>query len=147
MQIGGRGMLVRFYLVALLGCALCQGGSSSAVCGSCSFYVSEETGLLSRKGSCINDCKGKLDLSFLGIKHIDPGTFDGLSRLQNLSLRHNQLSTLPAGIFSGTTSLEELDLSNNQFACIPADAFEKLSALRRLNIASNNLACSFDSWP
>ena len=68
------------------------------------------------------------------------GDFDGLTNLQHLRLRNNQLSSLPAGLFDHLTALETLDLDDNQLSSLPAGLFDHLTALETLDLDDNQLS-------
>ena len=73
------------------------------------------------------------------ISSLKTGDFDGLTALETLNLRNNQLRGLPAGVFSNLTALEYLDLSYNKLRHLSGDVFSGLSALRDLGLGGNNL--------
>ena len=52
------------------------------------------------------------------ISEIEPGAFNGLSSLTNLSLSHNRLQQLHVNMFSGINSCEMLHLAQNQISQI-----------------------------
>ena len=54
------------------------------------------------------------------------GVFSGLTKLKNLLLRDNALTSLPAGVFSGLEELGLLDLHNNDLTSLPDGVFSGL---------------------
>jgi Leucine-rich repeat (LRR) protein len=65
--------------------------------------------------------------------------FSNCSRLVNVSLAHNFLTTLPAGFFNNNALVEQLDLRNNNLSSLPDDVFSGLASLRDLNLGGNAL--------
>ncbi len=63
---------------------------------------------------------------------------EGLSQLEALSLRDNQLTTLPDAI-GNLTLLESLNLNNNQLTTLP-DSIGNLTQLQQLYLRNNQLA-------
>ena len=76
----------------------------------------------------------KLDLSFNKI-HKLPDHIEKLTQLKFISLRKNELVTLPL-TFSKLINLEEIDLSENHFSVLNVDIFNK--KLKMLNLIGNN---------
>jgi len=75
------------------------------------------------------------------------GTFSGLSKLENLDLAVNSLTTLQASTFSGLGALQNLQLSyNNLTGPLPQNLFSGLTNLETLNLMNNALT-TFDSDP
>ena len=66
--------------------------------------------------------------------------FKGLSNLQNLNLMVNRLTSLPAGLFNGLSNLHTLNLSDNQLSSLPAGLFNGLSNLHTLDLSNNKLS-------
>ena len=64
---------------------------------------------------------------------------DGLIRLEELNLDHNQLAVLPKGVFDRLVRLRVLDLSHNQLATLPEGVFDDLARLRVLDLSFNHL--------
>lgn len=68
------------------------------------------------------------------------GDFQGLTSLESLLLRNNQLVALPPDLFSDLARLHTLDLAENQLVALPPGAFQSLSQLRTLSLAANRIA-------
>ena len=97
------------------------------------------------------------------IRHIEKGSFIGLSMLESLDLSHNALRYIPAGIFQplaklhtltiqfndlgsleersmvGLSQLYELDLTGNSFSKIPRESLCNLSNMKKLTLRHNHL--------
>ena len=68
-----------------------------------------------------------------GLTALPADIFDGLSNLEELSLKGNRMTTLPADVFDGLSSLHALDLSHNcVLTDVPEGTFAGLSSLVRL---------------
>ncbi|MDA8002022.1 MAG: fibronectin type III domain-containing protein, partial [Alphaproteobacteria bacterium] len=75
--------------------------------------------------------RGEFDLWAKSIAALKSGDFAGLANVTELSLSHNQLTTLPANAFAGLDKLTQLDLSSNhrRLTTLPANAFAGLDKL------------------
>ena len=60
-------------------------------------------------------------LRILQIMRIDPGAFSNLTRLTDVSLTFNNLTTISAGTFRQLPSLYRLDLGNNNIGAVEDD--------------------------
>ncbi|XP_072023466.1 uncharacterized protein [Amphiura filiformis] len=80
-----------------------------------------------------------LDLSRNALREIQPGVFEGLTRLDRLYLYNNALHEIQPGVFAELTSLEVLDLSNNALHEIPPGVFAELTSLEMLSLFNNAL--------
>lgn len=112
----------------------------------------------------------KLVLSFNKISYIASDAFDHMSRLEGirldynrlvrwnaewfkdcpkvsfLSLKFNQINSLPGGVFTNVQdNLERLYLSNNNIQSISARAFSGLRKLTDLNLSNNNITTLDDT--
>ena len=67
------------------------------------------------------------------------GVFSGLTKLKTLWLHDNALESLPAGVFSGLTKLKNLLLRDNALTSLPAGVFSGLTKLGLLDLHNNNL--------
>ncbi|XP_028966573.1 leucine-rich repeat-containing protein 15 [Galendromus occidentalis] len=85
----------------------------------------------------------QLDISNNFVEEVNAETFRGLQNLNELNLRKNSLSSLPARAFHDMRNLELLDLSNNQLVKIDQSAFIGLVRLQKLILRSN----SFEEIP
>ncbi|XP_030562535.1 relaxin receptor 2 [Drosophila novamexicana] len=65
--------------------------------------------------------------------------FANLTRLQKLTLKHNNISRLPPGCFSGLPHLERLELGHNNFSQLPHGILKDLPALQWLFLVNNQL--------
>jgi Leucine-rich repeat (LRR) protein len=81
----------------------------------------------------------RFDLAFRQITSISPGTFTGLSQLQELDLTFNQLTSLDASIFEGLSQLRILWLYQNQLTSLDPYIFNGLSQLEELRLNNNQL--------
>lgn len=82
-----------------------------------------------------------LGCSYCGIRDIEPGAFQYLQNLQQLSLDNNQLSTLRDSWFRGLDSLTYLDLNYNVIESIDDGVFQTLPGLVDLRLSGNRLEC------
>ncbi len=73
------------------------------------------------------------------ISNIEPGDFDGLTKLTFLGLEFNLLTSIEPDDFRGLTSLEALYLWGNQIANIDPGAFSELTNLTELVLDYNQL--------
>nr|VZI15111.1 unnamed protein product [Spirometra erinaceieuropaei] len=80
-----------------------------------------------------------LEIVELKLRNLSSDSFEGLSSLEQLSLRGNRLTEIPPNIFSSLPSLERLDLSANFLVCLPDASSEKYQSLRWLDISWNGL--------
>lgn len=79
-----------------------------------------------------------LDLSEKEITLLEPGDFEGITRLVILNLSGNFLETVRADIFRGSKVLE-LDLSNNQLTNIDPDMSEVFNKVNVIDLSGNKL--------
>ena len=71
---------------------------------------------------------------------LEPGLFDGLSRLRYLGLQGNAISTLPLGLFKDLSELRTLNLGINQLAALKPGVFDGLVNLNHLHLHNNDLS-------
>lgn len=71
-----------------------------------------------------------------------PGELAGLTRLEELLLDNNKLSSLPPGVLSAMTSLQVLGLEDNELSSLPVKDFSSLSRLRILRVGGNTYSLS-----
>ena len=81
----------------------------------------------------------KLGLVRTAIHTVQPGAFDGLTRLVSLDLRFNSLKSLEDDIFRNLPALESIDLSHNNISTLPKDIFQGLTKLEELYLYNNDL--------
>ena len=81
----------------------------------------------------------ELELWIRKIEGLKAGDFSGLTILENLNLRGNQLTALPNGVFNGLMRLEQLNLQGNQLTALPNGVFNDLARLEQLNLEDNQL--------
>lgn len=88
-------------------------------------------------------------LSNINILHLDKkeitnfqvGDFTGLTKLEELVIRHNpQLRNLPACLFQSLAFLEDIDLSYNQLVSLPTGVFQGQIYLGGINLEHNQLS-------
>ena len=80
-----------------------------------------------------------LDISNTDIGSLINGDFNGLSNLEQLSLRTNSLSSLPADVFDGLSALKALQMHDNSLSSLPENVFDGLSSLEYLTLYDNSL--------
>ena len=73
------------------------------------------------------------------ISEIQPGSFNGLSRLKDLQLYSNELSELNSNTFVGLPLLEGLNVALNRISVVHPGTFRGLVSLRELWLYSNEL--------
>ena len=73
------------------------------------------------------------------IKEIKDNTFNGLKKLEELSLFNNQIEKIEKGAFNGLENLEDLILRLNHIKEIKNNAFKGLKNLRKLNLMKNQI--------
>ena len=83
---------------------------------------------------------------------LEPGLFNGLTKLTQLNLSENDLRALRAGVFDGVPNLIRLDLWDNQnLATLEPGAFRGLSNMETLSLGGTGLtmlpAGAFDGLP
>ena len=81
----------------------------------------------------------EIDASRRGVSSLKVGDFLGLSGLETLSLRSNDLTVLPEDLFSGLSILNTLDLAHNDLTDLPGELFDGPSDLETLDLSYNDL--------
>ncbi|XP_037091985.1 leucine-rich repeat-containing protein 15-like [Pollicipes pollicipes] len=81
----------------------------------------------------------KLDLSQNAISEVSAATFAGLEQATNLDLSSNQLASCE-GAFAGLSSLEQLTLRGNNLTALGPHTLDGLGRLQYLNVDSNAIA-------
>ena len=84
--------------------------------------------------------QGSISLGLNHIETLEPGTFDGVTGLEQLRLENNHIKAFEDGFFENLTDLEQLDISGNRLRAIDQDTLRGLSSLRILTITSNPLS-------
>lgn len=79
--------------------------------------------------------------SYCGIRDIEPGAFQHLENLQQLSLDNNQLTTIRESTVGGLQYLTYLDLNYNAISSIDDGVFQTLPGLIDLRLSGNRLEC------
>ncbi|XP_076653427.1 uncharacterized protein LOC143359389 [Halictus rubicundus] len=79
-----------------------------------------------------------------GLTTIEQGAFDGVNRLQNLTIQDNPLEMIESSSFP-LENLVRLDLRGNSIKYIAPGTFRKLTRLEYLNLEGNDLRCIFTS--
>ncbi|XP_076547133.1 uncharacterized protein LOC143305852 [Osmia lignaria lignaria] len=82
-----------------------------------------------------------LSCSQCQIRDIDPGAFQRLNNLQQLSLDNNYLTTVRESWFSGLDYLTYLDLNYNYIESIEDGVYRNLPSLIDLRLSGNRLEC------
>ena len=81
-----------------------------------------------------------LRISSYGLVTLQPGMFDGLPNLYELSLeRNSNLQTIQSGAFNGLTNLRELKISESPVTSLQPGAFRGLYNLRELSLGRTRL--------
>lgn len=81
-----------------------------------------------------------LDMSYMDLRDMTPGVFNGLSRLLILQVRGSGLASIPGGVFSPLSSLLVLDLGDNiALQTLPHDFSAGLGATKILFLDHCNL--------
>ena len=75
------------------------------------------------------------------ISSIDPYTFQGLNKLQELSLAKNKIQILKSNAFVGLHSLKYIDLRGNRITRIENGAFAGLDSLVEVRLRGNPVTC------
>ncbi|XP_076300740.1 uncharacterized protein LOC143218952 [Lasioglossum baleicum] len=79
-----------------------------------------------------------------GLTTIEQGAFDGVNRLQNLTIQDNPLEMIGSS-WLPLENLERLDLRGNSIKYVAPGAFRRLTRLEYLNLEGNDLKCIFTS--
>uniref|UniRef100_A0A096LTZ7 Leucine-rich repeat-containing G-protein coupled receptor 4 n=1 Tax=Poecilia formosa TaxID=48698 RepID=A0A096LTZ7_POEFO len=79
-----------------------------------------------------------LDLSYNEVKQLP--SFQGCSRLQEISFQHNHIQQIDRDTFQDLSALRLLDLSRNEIRVIHKDAFLSLTGLTNLDLSMNSLS-------
>ncbi|KAK5614129.1 Leucine-rich repeat-containing G-protein coupled receptor 4 [Crenichthys baileyi] len=79
-----------------------------------------------------------LDLSYNEVKQLP--SFQGCSRLQEISFQHNHIQEIDRDTFQDLSVLRLLDLSRNKIRVIHKDAFLTLTGLTNLDLSMNSLS-------
>nr|XP_031830798.1 slit homolog 2 protein-like [Nomia melanderi] len=79
-----------------------------------------------------------------GLTTIEQGAFDGLNKLENLTIQDNQLEMIGSSWFT-LENLRKLDLRGNSIKYVAPGAFRRLNRLEYLNLEGNDLRCIYTS--
>ncbi|XP_044254154.1 insulin-like growth factor-binding protein complex acid labile subunit [Tribolium madens] len=79
-----------------------------------------------------------LNLDYNNIKVLNADVFDNLDNLQELTLSHNQLTSL--GFIKNLEELKYIDVSHNKIVVFTSQHFNNLSQLQVLDLSHNQLA-------
>lgn len=79
-----------------------------------------------------------------GLTTVEPNAFDGLNKLENLTIQDNPLERIESSWLI-LENLERLDLRGNSINYIAPGAFRRLDRLTYLNLEGNDLKCIFTS--
>uniref|UniRef100_A0A182KBF6 Protein slit n=1 Tax=Anopheles christyi TaxID=43041 RepID=A0A182KBF6_9DIPT len=93
----------------------------------------------------------KLDLRRNQISGIEPNSFEGATRIQELFLSENKIAEVHNKMFLGLHQLKTLSLYDNIITCVMPGSFDYLTSLTQLNLASNPFRCNchlawFSDW-
>jgi hypothetical protein len=80
-----------------------------------------------------------LEIDECGIESVEPGAFNGLTMLVELSLNYNEISKIERGTFENLTTLERLYLTGNGIENLEPDTFLGLRNLRIIQLDNNNI--------
>ena len=81
-----------------------------------------------------------LNISGLGLTHLDPDFFVHLPSLQTLHANSNRIDAIPDHVFSGSPGLAYIDLSYNRISSIGRHPFTQLSDLRVIDLDYNRIS-------
>lgn len=110
-----------------------------SMCLCTSDTVSCSSGGLSKLPRSLPSTSVTLDLSHNHLSWLAPGSFAGMSRLENLRMAHNQLGTLAPGAFQNASGLRYLDLSSNKLQLVEHHYFQGLWRLEELLLFNNKI--------
>lgn len=79
-----------------------------------------------------------------GLTTIEQGAFNGLNKLENLTIQDNPLEMIESSWFN-LKNLERLNLRGNSIKYIESGSFRHLNRLTYLNLEGNDLRCIFTS--
>lgn len=82
----------------------------------------------------------KLDISNVGLKHLDILTFNHGQNLLELQMHQNKLKSLDESYFVHNKNLKVLDMSSNQISKIKENAFNFLVNLESLSLSNNQIS-------
>ncbi len=68
------------------------------------------------------------------------GDFNGLTKVDTLTLDENGIETLPEDIFSGLTSLQDIFLSGNRLKVLPLGLFQNLPTVQMIDLSENQIS-------
>lgn len=81
-----------------------------------------------------------MSLRFNNLSSIGDGTFDELVRIEYLNLANNIITSLPSSIFSKLTQLKTLILSNNQLQSLAGNILPRKNIIEQFQVGHNHLA-------
>jgi Leucine-rich repeat (LRR) protein len=74
-----------------------------------------------------------------GLERIELGAFNGLTKLTDLTMSHNEISEIAPRTFEKMSRLRKLQLSYNRLEHLEVDIFSGLINLKRINLKQNKL--------
>ena len=80
-----------------------------------------------------------LNVVSCGLRTIELGAFNGLTKLRRLIIQSNEICEIIPGTFKNTTSLENLDLKSNRIEHVNRDMFIGLFKLKYIDLSGNKL--------
>ena len=90
--------------------------------------------------SSLSAITGTMIIADVALLTLQDGDFAGLSGLEFLYMKLNNLSILPGDIFDGLTGLKELYPYNNNLTALPEGVFDDIDRLQKLNLGFNSIA-------
>ncbi|KAF2884826.1 hypothetical protein ILUMI_21359 [Ignelater luminosus] len=81
----------------------------------------------------------EIDLSYVHLRFLEEGTFNGLENLEVLDLNNNNIRKIQFGIFNSLTKLRKLNIHYNEINEIEEQSFANMVKLETLRVGWNKL--------